>query len=403
MLWILILLFTFAFSDTQDMINTYCGGSVPCYLCTDGNNISQCYKGKLCPLERQKCIVDEILKIDNGKSFPYPDIGIEVLNRKIRYCARNICTNFVDLHSSGKSSHNRIALSVEVKNYSLRLCLRNECGSWIKLGENDKSTVVLSYIGGRISYTLETSKNLGLRYCVGNRCGSWIKAIKQSSYVCPIGNYQCVKYSDGNYYCSEYKCYDIQSVPTQNTDTPEGINDKKNDGQITDQGCLGTIYIMNGRDIRCRPPGTQTGFSNCCKKTKRWFGLAKCSSNEQLLAKLRSWGKLDGNCHYVGSYCAEKWLGVCVQKKKTYCCFSSPLARIIHEYGRPQLGISWGKPESPNCRGFTPEEFQKLDFSKIDFSEWIEEEVKANITPSIQTSISNVLNNVKSSLGGNNR
>ncbi|MFH1671884.1 MAG: conjugal transfer protein TraN [Pseudomonadota bacterium] len=64
-----------------------------------------------------------------------------------------------------------------------------------------------------------------------------------------------------------------------------------------------------------------------------------------------------------------------------YCCFNSKLARIVHEQGRPQLQgdiSSWGGAESPNCRGFTPEEFQMLDFARIDLSEWYGDiEVKA--------------------------
>jgi len=68
-----------------------------------------------------------------------------------------------------------------------------------------------------------------------------------------------------------------------------------------------------------------------------------------------------------------------VQKKKTYCCFGSPLARIAAEQGRIQLGFDFGTAKSPNCRGFTPEEFQKLDFSKIDFSEWLETYVQPEI------------------------
>lgn len=40
---------------------------------------------------------------------------------------------------------------------------------------------------------------------------------------------------------------------------------------------------------------------------------------------------------------------------------------------------SWGDPENPNCRGFTPEEFQMLDFSRMDLSEWYEDiETKAH-------------------------
>ncbi|EPP7525236.1 conjugal transfer protein TraN [Campylobacter jejuni] len=28
---------------------------------------------------------------------------------------------------------------------------------------------------------------------------------------------------------------------------------------------------------------------------------------------------------------------------------------MFNEQGRPQLGKGWGSPESPQCRGFTPE------------------------------------------------
>jgi len=81
-------------------------------------------------------------------------------------------------------------------------------------------------------------------------------------------------------------------------------------------------------------------------------------------------------CHYIGDYCQQKWpLIGCVQRANTYCCFNSKLGRIIHEQGRAQLrqfgaGGDWGGAENPNCRGFTPEEFQMLDFSRIDLSEY---------------------------------
>ncbi|ENU5879869.1 MULTISPECIES: hypothetical protein [Campylobacter] len=44
---------------------------------------------------------------------------------------------------------------------------------------------------------------------------------------------------------------------------------------------------------------------------------------------------------------------------------------MFNEQGRPQIKRGWGSPKSPDYRGFTPEEFQKLDFSKIDLSEFI--------------------------------
>ncbi|OGP25143.1 MAG: hypothetical protein A2X99_10885 [Deltaproteobacteria bacterium GWB2_55_19] len=88
-------------------------------------------------------------------------------------------------------------------------------------------------------------------------------------------------------------------------------------------------------------------------------------------------------CHYVGTYCTEKWALIgCVQSKKVYCCFNSKLARIINEQGRNQLQSfqpdMWGVPENPVCRGFTPEEFQMLDFSKIDLTEFFND-IKSNL------------------------
>jgi len=83
-----------------------------------------------------------------------------------------------------------------------------------------------------------------------------------------------------------------------------------------------------------------------------------------------------GYCHYLGTVCDKKikFMG-CVQRSKRYCCFNTKMARIVAEQGRPQLKTfgptgGWGSPENPNCRGFTPEEFQQLDFSKIDMSEY---------------------------------
>ena len=54
--------------------------------------------------------------------------------------------------------------------------------------------------------------------------------------------------------------------------------------------------------------------------------------------------------------------------------FNSKLGRIVQEQGRLQLkqfapGGNWGSAGSPNRAGFTPEEFQMLDFSQIDLSE----------------------------------
>ena len=79
-------------------------------------------------------------------------------------------------------------------------------------------------------------------------------------------------------------------------------------------------------------------------------------------------------CHYVDTREADRAFGFITQKWKRYCCFNSILARIIHEQGRPQLGIGWGGGVSStalDCRGFSTQELSSLDFSRIDLSEYI--------------------------------
>ena len=65
---------------------------------------------------------------------------------------------------------------------------------------------------------------------------------------------------------------------------------------------------------------------------------------------------------------------------------------MIQEQGRAQLPAmaGFGSPTTPQCRGFTIEEFQALDMSKMDFSAYandlrhrnqaeFEAEVNANV------------------------
>jgi hypothetical protein len=46
---------------------------------------------------------------------------------------------------------------------------------------------------------------------------------------------------------------------------------------------------------------------------------------------------------------------------------------VIQVGGRKQLGMSFGSGSSPDCRGFTLEEINKIDWDKVDFAEFIED------------------------------
>lgn len=107
-------------------------------------------------------------------------------------------------------------------------------------------------------------------------------------------------------------------------------------------------------------------------------------------------------CHEVGSYCDASIPVVgCIQRARSFCCFNSKLGRIIQEQGRPQLtsfnGIGWGPVRKPICRGLTPEEFQALDFSKMDLSEYyaeVESRAQATIETNMQDRINEYMSNV---------
>ncbi len=210
---------------------------------------------------------------------------------------------------------------------------------------------------------------------------------KAKNFVCkPAPNRKCV-WVDRKWQCSPFPCFGegVGDYNVINTDTPTGIDDANNNGWNANGTCSGTIYIFNGKDMRCRSSDAFFGLTGggCCNTDKVFFGLVSCSEDEKMLAKKRK----NNVCHYIGEYCSKKlkFIG-CVQHKKTYCCFNSLLARIINEQGRPQLHKSWGSPEHPNCRGFTPAEFQKLDFSKMNLSEFYKQ-ISQNISQ-------NVLNNM---------
>ena len=106
------------------------------------------------------------------------------------------------------------------------------------------------------------------------------------------------------------------------------------------------------------------GLANCCRNRGLLVGLANCSANDKLLAKERN----AGNTHYLGKRCSKKIIfGICVRRSRYWCVFGSKLGRILQQQGRRQLGIGWS-----SCRGFTVAEIERIDFARLDLSEFTE-------------------------------
>lgn len=201
---------------------------------------------------------------------------------------------------------------------------------------------------------------------------------------------------NNKYQCSPYPCFGGDDIET--TDTQVGLNDADNNGWDNSGNCNGKIYIFNGQDNRCRSRDILFGLTGggCCDKDKVFAGLVSCKDEEKKLSKLNN----EKRCHYVGEYCSKElnliFTKMCIQWKKSYCCFNSKLSRIINEQGRPQLAKGWGDGKNPQCKGFTPEEFQKLDFSKIDMSEFfgeIQQNFNVNFIQNQQNFIQNKITN----------
>lgn len=99
-----------------------------------------------------------------------------------------------------------------------------------------------------------------------------------------------------------------------------------------------------------------------------------CTKEDQLHA-LR---EAAGLCRYVGSFCAKKSGAGCLEKKETWVCFNSRLARLVQEGARRQLNLGWGTPEEPLTRGITFEELRSLDFTRIDLTAAVAEVARVN-------------------------
>lgn len=204
--------------------------------------------------------------------------------------------------------------------------------------------------------------------------------------------YQCTTPDEGSTRAPEYICAgDLYCIDGECTSVERQASTEFKDamvaiqamGELRDDFDEDTLRLFTGENLKCKKK--LFGLANCCSgKGVPLLTPLLCSAEDRLVDE-----KDDaGLCHYVGTYCSSKVLGVCTTKKQSYCCFSSKLTRILQEQGRAQLGMGWGKTKSPDCEGFLVEEFQRLDLSRMDFSEVYGEFTEAARLPDeIETSL----------------
>ncbi len=203
--------------------------------------------------------------------------------------------------------------------------------------------------------------------------------VSQRVYSCPLPDdkaptdkqYVC----GGDVYCLNGSCETIErEASTEFKDALVALHSIGDAGKQFDPN---NLTVFSGERGTCSKK--IFGASNCCSGSgvpllTPWL----CSSAEKQLDEKDD----KGLCHKVGSYCSDKVLGVCVTSKDAYCCFGSKLSRILQEQGRQQIGKAWAKPKDETCKGFSIEEFQRLDLSQMDFSEVYAEFMDAAKLPS---------------------
>lgn len=112
------------------------------------------------------------------------------------------------------------------------------------------------------------------------------------------------------------------------------------------------------------------------------MSLASCSQEEQLLALHRG-ANLSTE---INKYCSQRVpiVGTCVEWTTEFCSFTSVMFRLINIQGKAQLG----KPLA-GCAGLAIEDLNRIDFTKIDFSEMTQ--------PMIDSATANTPTNIKDS------
>ncbi|MBX0310448.1 MAG: conjugal transfer protein TraN [Sulfurihydrogenibium sp.] len=117
----------------------------------------------------------------------------------------------------------------------------------------------------------------------------------------------------------------------------------------------------------------------------------QCKKEEQELSYKRD----IKTCHlvernYCHAYLNCMFCKICIEYRDRYCCFSSPLSRIMMEQIKPQLGIGWGSGKDPNCSGLKIGQIGLVDFSRVDLSEWINMLKVSNVLPLDNPNFQNV-------------
>ena len=223
-----------------------------------------------------------------------------------------------------------------------------------ELGEKANDCRVPENCKKKASVCLSTDSRSG-------NCRNW-----EHNYVCKTSSTppSIGGYCEEDIYCIDGDC--VKTKRPQSTEFPTAITSLNLIGEIEEDFDTEKLQVFPGQHAKCDK--AIAGLQNCCSNDGLLVKLgANCSHKDHAVARNRR----NGLCHQVGTYCSKKTLfGICLKKRKTFCCFNSALAKAIHVQGRKQISKNWGNAKFPDCSGYTVASFQKLDLSKLDLSDF---------------------------------
>lgn len=378
---------------------------------------------------------------------PYNGTKLEVINNRVddginnsRSCELSTIWNQylnIGLTNFLKLGKNILKMRVIVSGSgqgSMDFILRNKCctnmvDSWVEVCNNEISStdtcILKSKICNKKDYFfmfegLELYKVCGeytqIYQCKNNNdncynyyedCGSMnlincnlekTEFIDSNNYLERL-TYKCLtpllepKDCEKNISCLDGDCYNLSETQDVSSDMVETLTIL---GSINES--IATIdetnlSMLNGEVLKCKKSTSATAsFKDCCGDANWGNALtADCHSEEEKLKIKRE----ENLCVFVGKYCVEELLGVCLAKKYSFCCFENIFAKIIGKASLQQGFTSWGSAENTTCSGISIESFKDLDFTQIDFGELYENIESSIDTENIQTQILNNINNIQ--------
>ena len=147
----------------------------------------------------------------------------------------------------------------------------------------------------------------------------------------------------------------------------------------------GSVFATSGGVATGLNPGVTTLMSSVMAAYTAYQAiklaaalLNKCKTEDSELAAKRKL-KL---CHKVERTCVKrvKIGNTCIKRRHSYCCYDSPLGRIINEQAKLQGAVpDWTANDT--CGGLSLTDFERIDWDQVDLGEWVDMLKSNNLYP----------------------